>query len=63
MYIYALRPEGTLFWKYATGSSVRSSPAIAPDGTLYVGSQDHKLHAINPDGSGPVGYQVRRRCR
>jgi outer membrane protein assembly factor BamB len=24
-----------------------SSPAIGPDGTVYVGSYDHKLYAIN----------------
>ena len=24
-----------------------SSPAIGPDGTVYVGSEDHKLYAIN----------------
>ena len=29
-----------------------STPAIADDGTIYVGSWDNKLHAINPDGTG-----------
>jgi eukaryotic-like serine/threonine-protein kinase len=30
---------------------VESSPAIGADGTVYVGSDDNKLYAINPDGS------------
>jgi outer membrane protein assembly factor BamB len=28
-----------------------SSPAIAPDGTIYAGSGDDSLYAINPDGT------------
>ena len=28
-----------------------SSPAIAPDGTIYVGSQDNYVYAVNPDGT------------
>ncbi|MDN5325305.1 MAG: hypothetical protein PWP02_1024, partial [Thermosipho sp. (in: thermotogales)] len=28
-----------------------SSPAIGADGTIYVGSDDDYLYAINPDGS------------
>ena len=30
---------------------VTSSPAIGSDGTIYVGSSDNNLYAINPDGS------------
>jgi len=33
------------------GSGVFSSPAIASDGTIYVGSNDHKLYAIHPNGT------------
>ena len=42
---------GTLKWRYLTGDDVRSSPAIASDGTIYVGSDDHYLYAINPNGT------------
>ncbi len=28
-----------------------STPAVAPDGTIYIGSLDENLYAINPDGS------------
>ncbi|MHB9028611.1 MAG: outer membrane protein assembly factor BamB family protein, partial [Candidatus Latescibacterota bacterium] len=38
-------------WTYQTGSSVYSSPAIASDGTIYVGSGDKNLYAIHPNGS------------
>lgn len=38
-------------WAFATGSLIRSTPAIADDGTIYVGSNDSKLYAINPNGT------------
>ncbi|MEW6620109.1 MAG: PQQ-binding-like beta-propeller repeat protein [bacterium] len=49
--IYAINPDGTKKWEFETGDSVESSPAIGVDGTIYVGSHDHKLYAINPDGT------------
>ncbi len=36
-----------LRWEFITGDAVRSSPAIGSDGTVYVGSYDKKLYAIN----------------
>jgi parallel beta-helix repeat protein len=38
-------------WTYSAGHAIHSSPTIGPDGTIYVGSLDKKLHALNPDGS------------
>ncbi|MBW2608191.1 MAG: PQQ-like beta-propeller repeat protein, partial [Deltaproteobacteria bacterium] len=40
-------------WVFPTGGNVESSPAIAidTDDTIYVGSNDKKLYAINPDGT------------
>jgi len=38
-------------WKFKTGGRVFSSPAIGLDGTIYVGSDDKHLYAINPDGT------------
>ncbi len=43
---YALNPDGSLKWKYRTGGPITSAPAIAEDGTLYVGSWDDYLHAV-----------------
>ncbi|MDC0219768.1 PQQ-binding-like beta-propeller repeat protein, partial [Verrucomicrobia bacterium] len=34
-------------WDFATGDDVHSSPTIGSDGTVYVGSFDNKLYAIN----------------
>ncbi len=39
---------GTPIWEFIAGGAVRSSPAIGSDGTVYVGSIDNKLYAINP---------------
>ena len=53
----------TLKWSFTTGDMVWSSPAIGADGTIYVGSNDNNLYAINPDGtlkwSGTTGDMVR----
>ena len=38
-------------WTYRMGSQVESSPAIGADGTVYAGTLDGHLYAINPDGS------------
>ncbi|WP_051962925.1 PQQ-binding-like beta-propeller repeat protein [Mesoaciditoga lauensis] len=44
-------PYGGLRWIYQTGGGIYSSPAIGSDGTIYVGSEDKYLYAINPDGT------------
>ncbi|MCK5737538.1 PQQ-binding-like beta-propeller repeat protein [bacterium] len=49
--VYAVNPDGSLKWTYATGGWVTSSAAIATDGTIYFGSYDHKLYALTPGGS------------
>jgi len=38
---------GDKLWGFHTGRGVSSSPAIGSDGTVYVGSGDKKLYAIN----------------
>ena len=48
-YLYALTTAGTLKWRYQTGGAIYSSPAQAPDGSIYVGSDDNYLHAIERD--------------
>ena len=39
--------NGTQKWAFQSGASIYSSPSIGPDGTIYVGSYDHNLYAIN----------------
>lgn len=38
---------GTKKWDFTTGFSIKSSPAIDSDGTVYIGSQDHKVYALD----------------
>lgn len=42
---------GTKKWSYKTSFYITTCPAIGDDGTIYVGAQDHKLYAFNPNGS------------
>src|SRR5262249_28377584 len=42
--------SGALQWTFLAAGGIWSSPAIALDGTIYVGSLDHNLYAIQPDG-------------
>ncbi len=48
---------GTIKWEFKTEGAIQSPPAIADDGTIYVGSDDH-LYAVNPDGSLLWKYQA-----
>ncbi len=43
----AVRPE-TLRWRYVTERAIVSSPALGPDGTIYIGSTDGYLYAVSP---------------
>ncbi len=42
---------GEVKWKFHTGASLETSPAVGSDGTVYLNSADGNLYAINPDGS------------
>ena len=48
--VYAINPDGTLRWRFATGGHVSSAPAVLPDGTVVAGSQDDLVYAIAPNG-------------
>ncbi len=43
--------DNTLRWKFPTGERIQSSPVLGSDGTVYIGSHDSNLYAINPDGT------------
>jgi outer membrane protein assembly factor BamB len=43
--------EGTKIWEFRTEERIETSPAIDPNGVIYVGSFDNKLYAINPNGT------------
>ncbi|KKG15272.1 hypothetical protein EO94_10270, partial [Methanosarcina sp. 2.H.T.1A.3] len=38
-------------WSYTTGKYVYNSPVIGIDGTIYIGSIDKKIYALNRDGT------------
>ena len=38
---------GNMYWEFLTGDAVSSSPAIGSDGTVYAGSYDGKVYALN----------------
>jgi outer membrane protein assembly factor BamB len=42
---------GTIKWRFETANSICSSPAIGADGTIYIGSLDGNLYALNSDGT------------
>ena len=61
----AMMMAGTIFaesyvykkWEFSTSGKL-SKPAINKDGTIYVGSGDSKLYAINYDGSKKWSYKT-----
>lgn len=42
---------GSLKWRYQTGYMIWSSPALGADGTIYCGSHDGYLYALNSNGT------------
>jgi outer membrane protein assembly factor BamB len=49
--------QGQLKWRYQIDVFM-SSPAIGSDGTIYVGSGDNYLYAVNSDGTLKWRYQI-----
>jgi outer membrane protein assembly factor BamB len=47
---YAIRPDGSLKWTYATGANAWSLAAIGRDGALYWGSNDTFVRRVEGDG-------------
>lgn len=42
---------GGILWQFQRGSGFEASPAIADDGTVYIGSDDDRLYAVDRDGA------------
>ncbi len=50
-YLYSLNPNGTLRWKHYVGTT-EVTPAIALDGTIYIGDLDYcRLYSFTPNGT------------
>ncbi len=43
-----LESIGDFLWSFDAGDEIHSSPAIGADGTIYIGSDDYNLYAVNP---------------
>ena len=43
-------PAGKVRWRFPTNDRSWSTPAIAEDGTIYIGSDDDHLYAVSGDG-------------
>jgi outer membrane protein assembly factor BamB len=42
---------GALRWQFTTRNHVESSPSIGSDGTIYFGSDDGNVYAVDPYGN------------
>ncbi len=54
--LYAITPDGKEKWRFTVNLPIRSSPALGPDGTIYVGSgsqpsESAKVYAVQPNGT------------
>lgn len=47
---YAIRPDGSVKWKYPTKSNNWSNAAFGPDGTIYWAALDTKVRAVAANG-------------
>lgn len=46
-----LSDDGSPLWVFPTGKGIFSSPVVAGDGTVYVGSANRFFYALNADGT------------
>jgi outer membrane protein assembly factor BamB len=49
--LYGLRADGAVRFRLRLPRKIYASPAVADDGTIYVGAQDHRLYAVSPRGA------------
>ena len=51
-FLYAIRPDGSLYWKaHIINGHISTPPSITADGSIYVTTHNNILYAINADGS------------
>jgi len=49
-FLWATERSGTARFRFEAQGKIYTSPAVAPDGTIYIGSQDDYLYALSPTG-------------
>ena len=47
---FGAEKPGTLLWTFGAGGPIRSTAAIASNGTIYFGAGDRFVYALSPDG-------------
>ena len=47
---YALRPDGSVKWRFGLPTHCAGAPAVGTDGAVYFGCQDGRLYALSPEG-------------
>jgi hypothetical protein len=52
-------PGMNVLFRFGTGTRPSGPPAVAPDGSLYVGTDEGYVHALRADGSFHWSYTVR----
>jgi len=48
-------------WRYDARGRITAQPVIGGDGRIYVGSHDHRFHAVSPTGQGLWAVDLRHR--
>ena len=56
--LYCLEPDGHLRWSVELGGDVDSSPTLAADGTIFVGSDDRKLYALRAPSAAASRHEI-----
>lgn len=58
-FLHAFDAEtGAPLWTFAARDHIYASPAVAEDGTIYIGSADGTLYAVNPDGTQRWAFDI-----
>ncbi|WP_159951351.1 outer membrane protein assembly factor BamB family protein [Polaribacter septentrionalilitoris] len=58
--LLAINPNGSIKWqKDLPAKAAQGGPAVAADGTIYLGGYEEKMIAYNPDGSEKWSYSAK----
>lgn len=57
--LFSITPAGQANWTFNTGGYLKASPAIGPDGSIYIGSTDGRLYSVSAAGGTNWVFQTR----
>ncbi|HHT9145883.1 MAG: PKD domain-containing protein [Candidatus Brocadiaceae bacterium] len=61
-FLYAIRPDGSLYWKsHIINGHISTPPSISTDGNIYITTHNNTLYAINADGTLRWRREIHRR--